>query len=49
MDHLSGSTRALNIDAIFVASPYLKQSSIQSTSKYREGREKKDVNVFRLH
>lgn len=43
MDHLSGGSRALDIDAMFVASPYLKQSSIQSTSKYREGSKKKKM------
>lgn len=40
MDHLSGSAGALDIDALFVAISYLKQSSIQSTSKYRKGRKK---------
>lgn len=37
MDHLSGSAEALYIDAMFVANPYLKQSSVQSTPKYRKG------------
>lgn len=45
MDHLSGGTRALYIDAMFVASPYLKQSSFQSTSKYREERKKKKMSM----
>lgn len=54
MDHLSGGTRALYIDTMFVASPYLKQSSVQSTSKYRKERKKKmsmcldDIKLLRL-
>lgn len=40
MGHLSGSAGALYIDAMFVAISYLKQSSVQSTSKYRKGRKK---------
>lgn len=40
MGHLSGSAGALHIDAMFVAISYLKQSSVQSTSKYRKGRKK---------
>lgn len=40
MDHLPGSAGALYIDAMFVAMSYLKQSSVQSTSKCRKGRKK---------
>lgn len=40
MDHLSGSAGAPYIDAMFVAISYLKQSSVQSTCKYRKGRKK---------
>jgi len=40
MDHLSGRAGALYIDAMFVAIFYLKQSSVQSTCKYRKGRKK---------
>lgn len=40
MGHLSGSARALYIDTMVVAISYVKQSSVQSTSKYRKGRKK---------